>query len=359
MSIEIISPTDLRWQQYLDTVPHDFYHLSGYLELEAKWHGAIAEAVLVSDRGETFFLPYLMRDCDDVLSSHEFPVSEVYDTISPYGYPGILVSNPHNLGFIKQAWILIHQSWRDRNICSAFLRLHPLINDLAAHDWSAIDSQAIYHYSDVVVCDLTLSLDELWRQTRSSHRTKINKLRRSGFSVRMAPVEQYLDIFIAIYLETMRRVNARSIYLFDRDYFSNLVRILADRVKICVVEFDDEVVAASMITELSGIVQYHLGGTKTEFLKYSPTTLMFDYIREWSKSRGNNYLNLGGGLGGQHDSLFHFKAGFSKEIKTFTTIRSIVDRELYQYLTTLRAKTLGREAAELRSLTFFPTYRAC
>jgi hypothetical protein len=355
----IISPTDLYWQQFLNTIPHDFYHLPGYLELEAKRQNATAEAIIIDDGEKVFFLPYLIRDCDLRPDGYRSSHSGIYDVISPYGYPGMLVNQPgQNPEFIRKCFDLIQICWQDRNICSAFLRLHPILNSYI--DTSLVDRAdfSICDRGNVVICDLTNDINNLHKQMRESHRTKINKLRRAGFTTRIEPMDKYLDIFIDIYFETMDRVNASQIYYFKRDYFENLSQILGERVNICLVETDDQIVAASLITEMSGIVQYHLGGTRTNYLPKSPTTIMFDHIIKWAKQRNNTYLNLGGGLGGGKDSLYHFKSGFSDRSKTFTTIQAVVDRTLYDRLTCLRAEFLGITVAQMQDTSFFPTYRS-
>ena len=359
VSIETISTTDAIWQKCLDTIPHDFYHLPGYLELEAKRHNATAEAIIIKDGESIFFLPYLIRNCCQIADSIEFDKAEIYDVISPYGYPGMLVSKAgENSCFIKKCWQSIHQHWQDRNICSAFIRLHPLLNDYIDPLVHGTDRFVVCDRGDVVICDLTQNLESIWQQMRKNHRTKINKLKRSGFQTKIVPIDKYLDVFIDIYQETMNRVHATSTYFFTRTYFEDLIAALGERLYLCIVELDGEIVAAMLITEFSGIVQYHLGGTRTNFLAQSPTTLAFDYIINWAKQRGNNYFNLGGGLGGSHDSLYHFKIGFSKMTRAFVTIRYIVDRDSYEYLTKVRAKYLQRTVLEIKSSSFFPAYRS-
>jgi hypothetical protein len=359
MSIEIISPTDSRWQQYLNTTRHDFYHLTGYLELEAQRCEALAEAILIEDGKKSFFFPYLIRDCRKISDDVEFDAAEIYDVISPYGYSGMLLDGVDlDPSFIRKCWIATYQHWQSRNICSAFLRLHPILNEDLDLSIAEIDGNVIGNRSAVVICDLRHSLDLLWQQVRSSHRNKINKLKRAGFVARVAPLDLYLDKFIDLYYETMYRVNASTTYLFNRSYFESLARALGERLFLIVVEQEDRITAACLFTEFSGIVQYHLGGSKTEFLAQSPNTLLFNYAIEWAKARGNNYLNLGGGLGGRDDSLYHFKSGFSKQTKTFATLCSIVDRERYDYLLNLRSKVLNLSVAELAESAYFPAYRS-
>ena len=357
MITRIVPTADSRWQQCLDTIPHDFYHLPGYLELEGNRHHATPEAIIIQAEEKIFFLAYLVRDCTNLLEQNNFGGARTYEIISPYGYPGMLV-NPagENPAFIKKCLNAIYENWHQRNICSAFIRLHPLLNSYI----NITDSGpfVVCSQGNVVVCDLTKDLNDIWQQTRTNHRRKITKLGKSGFTAQVKSMNEYFDVFIDIYQETMDRVNATESYYFKRDYFRSLINILQDRLHVCVVEFDGEVVAASLMTELNGIVQYHLGGTKTKFLHQSPATMMFDYMIKWSKLRGNRYLNLGGGLGGRQDSLFHFKAGFSDRITPFMTMRSIVNEDIYNRLTYLRAESLGITIPVALSTSFFPAYRS-
>lgn len=359
MLTQVVSPTDLDWQGCLNTLPHDFYHLPGYLELEATRCNATPEAIIIKDGEEVFFLAYLVRDCQQVSDPHKFELEQISDAISPYGYPGMLVSQSgQNPRFITKCLNTIYDRWHQKNICSAFIRLHPILNSYIDSSICNSSRERLCQRGDVVICDLTNSLEAIWQQIRSSHRTKINKLKRAGFTVRMVPMAKYLDTFIDIYLETMHRVNATNTYYFTRDYFNGLFKVLGDRINICAVELDGEIVAASLITEFSGIVQYHLGGTRTKFLPQSPTIIMFDYMIRWAKQRDNQYLNLGGGLGGDRDSLYHFKSGFSDLVKSFATIETIIDRDIYDRLTQEKATSLGLTISELQAAPFFPAYRS-
>lgn len=355
----VISPTDLAWQQCLQALPHDFYHLAAYLQLEADRYRAQPEAIVICEGEAIFFLPYLIRDCLQTRNTSEGESEKIYDAISPYGYPGMLVSPAgQNSKFINKSLQLIRKNWQQRNICSAFIRLHPLLNSYVNADIPNDEDFVVCEQGSVVVVNLANDKDEIWQQIRSSHRTKINRLKRAGFEAKVGSVDRYLDVFMEIYRETMDRVNATSSYYFTNDYFRGLVAALGDRLNICVVETNKRVVAASLITESSGIAQYHLGGTRTEFLPQSPTTIMFNSTIEWAKSRNNRYLNLGGGLGGYQDSLYHFKSGFSQLNKQFMTMKVIVDRDAYDRLTYLRAKSLGLPISEIKNAAFFPAYRA-
>jgi hypothetical protein len=359
MTVRVVSPTGSLWQELLEILPHDFYHLPGYLALEAARYNAMPEAIVIRSNEKIFFLAYLIRDCSDIFSNSNHQLDRTYDVISPYGYPGMLVSEAgQNSEFIRKCLNLICNYWNENNICSAFIRLHPILNDYISNSFIDDDKSILCEQGDVVICNLTKTLEDIGKQIRSSHRTKINRLIRAGFIVKIGSIDEYLDVFIDIYRETMDRVHATDDYYFTKAYFENLAQILGHSIKICVVEIDGEVVATSLITEFSGIVQYYLGGTRTEFLRQSPAIIMFKYIIEWAKQRNNRFLNLGGGLGGNHDSLYHFKAGFSDESASFATIKTIIDREKYDQLISTRAKSLGVSRLVLESTSFFPAYRS-
>jgi hypothetical protein len=360
IAIQVVSPTDSDWQELLDTIPYDFYHLPGYLALEATRYNAIPEAIIIKDDGKVFFLPYSIRDCSHLLNSSNYQVERVYDIVSPYGYPGILVNQAgQNPEFIKKCLNLAHSYWQGKNICSAFIRLHPILNSYIDNSIYSSDKFILCSQGDVVTCDLSKDIKEIYKQIRSNHRNKISKLNRCECTVEIVPADRkHLDAFMDIYQETMQRVNASNAYYFTRDYFESLVQVLGDRLNICTVAIDGQIIASGLITELNGIVQYHLSGTKTMFVKQSPTTIMIKYVIEWAKQRNNKYLNLGGGLGGSRDSLYYFKSGFSNEVKHFTTIKTIVDRENYHRLITARAEYLGVSSLDIENTSFFPAYRS-
>jgi Acetyltransferase (GNAT) domain len=358
ITAKVISTSDSIWQECLQDLPHDFYHLPGYLELEANRSTAKPEAIVIRDGSAMFFLPYLVRECPESIATTEWGKEKIYDAISPYGYPGMLVTPAgQNPEFISKCLRLIQENWQDRRICSAFLRLHPLLNNYIDPDLSSSKNLVICEQGDVVVIDLAVDRSEIWRQIRSSHRTKINRLKRNGFEADIDTVDRYLAVFMEIYRETMDRVNATSGYYFTEDYFRGLAAALGSRLSISVVKHNEQIVAASLITEVSGIVQYHLGGTRTEFLSQSPATMMFERTIDWAKDRHNRYLNLGGGLGGSRDSLFHFKSGFSDLTAKFITVKIIAADRVYDRLTELRAKEIGLPIEAIENTSFFPAYR--
>ncbi|MES1023214.1 GNAT family N-acetyltransferase [Gloeocapsa sp. BRSZ] len=350
INCQVLNLTHPLWRLTLDNLRHDIYHLPEYVALEAQRINAIAEAILITEGDKVFFVPYLLRSCH-ALFANQLEV-EVFDIISPYGYPGILLNDAASTPeFLNTAFEGFVHQLSHKKVCSAFVRLHPILNQNLEYPCCKLNGET-------VSVDLKLSLAEIWHQTRPEHRNKINKTKRIGMTAKIVPFAEYIDIFIDLYEQTMDRVGATQSYYFGRDYFIQLSQALKDNLHLCVVELNDEIICGGIFTEACGIVQYHLGGTKSAFLKQAPSKLMFDYVRTWAKERGNEFLHLGGGVGGAKDSLYHFKAGFSKQRHPFSTIRLVVDQKNYDNLVQVRAIALGTSVTELLNSDFFPAYRA-
>ncbi|MEH2273225.1 MAG: FemAB family protein [Nostoc sp.] len=355
MDIQVIDLANPLWLQTLEHLSYDVYHLPEYVYLESQRTQSIPEAILIVDGEKIFFLPYLLRRCDDLFDA-ELTIPEVFDVVSPYGYPGFLLSEAaaNTPEFLNLALEKLKSVFLSKNVCSAFLRLHPILNQNVNE---VLIPKFCQVSGETISINLSLSTTEIWQQTRPEHRTYINRCKRNGFTAKMVNFQDCINDFIDVYTETMERVEAKKYFYFDDKYFASLAN-MNENIHLCILELNNQVACAGIFTECCEIVQYHLGGTKNEFLKEAPSKLMFDYVRFWAKERGNKFLHLGGGVGAAKDSLYNFKAGFSKQRHSFLTLRLITDEEKYIYLVKLRAKSLKTEPKNLLESSFFPAYRS-
>ncbi|MBE9112020.1 GNAT family N-acetyltransferase [Nodosilinea sp. LEGE 07298] len=357
MQLDILTPDSDRWRSLLEQTPHDIYQLPGYLMLEAARTHTLPEAMVVDDRGRMLLAPYLLRSCSD-LGLDGWESADQLDAVSPYGYPGLLL-NPlaqQDGEFINRAIAMLGQGLREKGVCSAFFRLHPWLN---ANFQLEVSGCTVVDHGETVAIDLTLPEEQLWNQTKSGHRNKINRCRRQGWVAKRVPCQTHLPVFVDIYTETMARVGATGQYFeFDQGYFEGLHQALGDRLHLCVVEAEGETISAGLYSASNGLVQALFGGTRTAFLKQSPTTLETDFMRQWAKERQYRVLHLGGGVGAAKDPLFEFKAGFSPGRWRFQSLRLVPDPAQYQALVNRRAKALGVQLERLSQSTYFPAYRA-
>jgi hypothetical protein len=356
MHLQTLEPSNPLWRRTLQTLRHDVYHLPQYMVLEAERFNAIPEAVLLTEAECVFFLPYLLRQCGDGREG-EPGAAGLFDVVSPNGYAGILLNQAaaNQPEFLTAAMNYMIQAFGDRSICSAFLRLHPVLNQ-GFHE--VYRSEACTANIETVVIDLTLPEAEIQKQTRHGFRETIKKRKREGFVPSMVPLHDYVEVFNGVYEETMDRVGASKSFYFGNEYFYRLAEQLGEHLHLGIVELERQVVCVALFTECGGIVQYHLSGTKTEFLKQSPGILLNDHARLWAKERGNQVMHLGGGVGGAKDSLYNFKAGFSRQTSRLPVLRLITNEQKYCRLVELHAKVLQTPVEQLIKTTFFPAYRS-
>jgi hypothetical protein len=351
MRVALLGPDDPGWREALDALAHDVFHRPDYLAGEAARIGGTAHAVHVADGERRFFLPWVLRDCAGLFPEGTPPHR---DATSPHGYAGMLLSPAaaHDPAFVAQAFEASREALAGLGAVSAFLRMHPLLNDSQA---GLLPAGTHADLGDSVVVDLSADEATLEADIRDKHREARRRCERRGYAARFAPLAPEVAAVAAIYADTMDRVDAREAYRFPLAYFEWLAA--RPDVHACIVGHAGEPAAACVILEHAGIVHAHLGGTRSAHLKNSPFLLALYDLVFWAKRRGNRWLHLGGGVGGADDSLMHFKAGFSPGRRRLFAARLVVDPARYRHLVALREQRLGRADA-LRDTPFFPAYRA-
>jgi CelD/BcsL family acetyltransferase involved in cellulose biosynthesis len=347
----ILRPTDPDWGTLLARASSDCYHEASYVNLEAKRLDGGSLAVVVENSGSFIMLPLVVRTLPPLLGSL---LSGHSDATSPYGYPGFLLCGEKAR---EESWLLgacqaMLDALRRERICSIFVRSHTFLTQPLA---ALAELGTLVDHGETVWLDLTQSDEEYWNQLRTNHRRIIRRLKKLGVQVHVDVTWKSLEEFVEIYHQTMRDVHAQGSYYFDRQYFDSLRLALHENIHLCNVRIGGELVAGGLFLERDGLVQYHLGATASLHRKLAPSRLMFDFMRDWARKRGHTHFHLGGGVGGQIDSLFHFKAGFSPLRARFFTWRAVVDSTIYE--------AASSRWEEIHSLPgdeptgFFPCYR--
>ena len=154
----------------------------------------------------------------------------------------------------------------------------------------------------------------------------------------------------------MQRLGASDYYHFDDAYFDAFRAALGDSVHLAVVEYEDRVAAAMLFVETAGMVVTHLSGSDERDNRHQPTKLIYDFVRRWAKTRGDRWVQMGGGLGGADDSLLHFKGGFSPLRFAYHTLRVVVRPDEYTRLEAAGTPVSGIPA-DAESAAWFPAYR--
>lgn len=328
--------TKSEWAKALDYVDnYDFYHTYDYHSISCA-QDEEPLLLIYETKGIVILLPLVLRP---------IPNTEYYDFTSVYGYAGP-ISNVEDLEDSEREKFqtILNQYLIDRKIVSVFSRLHPYIDQcqILKNLGSVID------LGQVVNIDVTLPLDESRRAYSKSNKNQINKLRRQCTVVKAQTKEDVLE-FVDIYYENMKRLDAEEHYFFSKEYFLNFMNITDFQTDILLVR-DNETntyIAGSMFVKTKNTVQFHLSGTRTDFLRQKPSKLFLDEMRVQATEQGYKIFNLGGGLGSEQDSLFEFKASFSKDFRTFNVWKHVVNQEVYNELSKDKDETC-----------YFPKYRS-
>lgn len=335
--LEIIDDK-LKWQESLKEIGHfDFYHTFDYHNL-SKLNTEKAVLIKYTERHIVICLPLIIR---------KIPNTTYFDATSVYGYSGPLQKNV-DAAFDNSSFIKLLHSYFDRiKIVSVFSRLNPFIKNQE----QVIENLGnIVELGSVVNIDLTLNIDD--QRTIFSKTTKryINKCRRI-FEVKKCDTEEDLMTFMALYYENMDRVKAEKQYYFSKDYFFNFIKSkdYETDVLMAIEKESKNVVSAAMMVKTNNIIQYHISGTKNDYLNLSPIRLLIDEMRINGSRSNYTFFNLGGGLGNQEDELFRFKSSFSKDFKTFKVWKYIVNEKIYNDLVDFKKID--------RKIDFFPLYR--
>jgi hypothetical protein len=347
--VDLDSPS---WPAMLSEMRHDFYHLPAYVSFATRrQEPGTPLAFIAEDEGQRFLVPMIVQPIPSDLAGDGVTLS---DATGPRGYAGPLVSpevTTDAYGFVDRAIDALVDNLRERAVVAAFIRMHPLLGPPAAPLRRAGD--VVWH-GDSTSIDLTLPREELWRQTNHGHRLGISKAIRKGYIARIDETWGRFDEFVAVYQASMDRLGAVPFWHFSADYFRDLRETLGDHLHLCVVEVGDELAAAALLTEVDGIVEFHLSGTANAHLAASPSKLLIDYVRSWAKARGNDRFHLTGSVRAG-DALSQFKAGFSPLHHPVQSWRLIADRPAYDALVA-RRQAVGEIAAS-SGAGYFPRYR--
>lgn len=327
------------WNQYVHACRmYDFYHTWYYHSLEKS-----GEPVLfVYQQQDSFIVfPLLRRNING---------SGYTDFTSVYGYAGPI----SNLDFdeidqktmegFKKAFL---EFLKEEKNVSVFCRLHPIIN----HDILVEKFGSLVNNGKTIAIDLTVSLEEQRSKYRRQFRSKIRQLRERGFYLKKASSREEVQAFVKIYNDNMSRVKAESYYFFDESYFFNMLNSADFESSVLLLYLGDEITSGAFVTFSNNIMQFHLAATNTKYLHDGPMKLLIDMTTIVGRENNMSYLHLGGGVGGNEDSLFEFKAGFSDKVLTFKTWRFISDQAVYDEL------VLARWKAQPDKPDFFPLYR--
>lgn len=324
------------WDSVLATFPnHDFGHTYDF-HLISEHHGEGTPILfhVTNSSGESVLCwPALRRTIEG---------SEFFDLTSVYGYSGALINDS---ALIHPCLDLLFAEMTRMKIVTFFVRTHPLLGNLPLE--AACGS---LHVGNIVVIDVKRQRTTL-DSYRINHRRDIRKALQRGVITTIDRRCQHLDEFVRLYHHTMHDLGAREYYLFDQQYFSELVAAKDMKATLIFAKYNGIKIGAILLLRTRQIVHYYLGGADRNYMHFSPLKVMMERAHRLAIEEGVDHLVLGGGPGGFDDPLVRFKQGFSGLTYPFHIIKKIVDQAAYQ-------KICADKHIDPASIDFFPAYRA-
>lgn len=341
------------WLEALRSIgAYDTYHTPEYQRLAAP---GSYETVLLSYEadGVRVVLPLTLRPLPE---SVRIVTGYSHDATSVYGYPGPLrtsrgVREATDLD-VEDAWRESYVAWlaetcRELSVLTAFVRNHPLLD---ARDLLSAAPFQLGSPSPTVAIDLTRPQDVRLQQATAHHRRALRKSLAHGLTFGPEHGDAAIAEFTSCYRETMAKHGANDSYLLTEDRVAELLDGLGGRAELWLARKPDgSVPTAGIFLRTNGIVQYHLGGTRTSDYGLAAARPLFEAVAEAGHERGDRWFHLGGGVGGDDDSLLRYKGGFGPERFSFRTARAVFD--LDAYAEAVRASGLDPDRG------FFPAYR--
>jgi len=247
-----------------------------------------------------------------------------------------------------------------RDALTAWCRSAGVVTEFAhLHPWHArtdlLDERDVEPDREIVYVDLTLSDEEMWRDSYThACRKNVNRARREGVRVYAAEDERGARELHRIYDMTMERRGALPEYRFGPEYFAAFLERMPDNCRILLAEHSGDVVAATLYLHDREDVYSHLGGADGAAQSVRPTNAIVDEIIRWARAEGKRRLVLGGGYG-PDDGILRFKAGFSPLRAQFRVYRHVHMPAEYDALCGAWRR---RHGGDPDPAGFFPPYRA-
>lgn len=322
----------LNWKESLSQFEYvDFYHSFDYVYLESLRINGTPKLIIISMPSGLIGLVMIFRKIPGE--------TQYFDATSVYGYNGVLTS-PHltssdfNLGIAKIKKVLAERG------CVSFFNRESVFTAHRLPDAKEVGK--------TIAVDLKQKISEYENSLAEGHRQEIKYLRRDGLKVIEAQTDEQIKDFHEIYAETMVRRGANTQYFFSLKYFQAILKNIQAAPVLKMVYHENKPIAGSIFTMQGANIHYLFSGSVPQVTSYPATKLILDQvIRDNIEGKKHQLLHLGGGLAGQSDGLFKFKAGFGKIILPFYTTQWILIPEVYERLS---AHTSPQSS-------FFPRYR--
>lgn len=321
---------------------YDVYWLSGYVKA-FQIHGDGKPLLFYYEDLNTRGINVVMKR--DIAKEAHFvgrlPENQYYDFASPYGYGGWLIEGEQ----CKKLFLKYNDWCMNNKIISEFVRFHPVLENQVYSE----ENYEVIALGNTVTLDIS-SPEIVWENITSKNRNMIRKAQKNGIEIYNGRYPELFETFRKIYNKTMDKDNAKDYYYFEQEFYNSILKDLPQHAQIFFAEYENRVIASSIILAANGRLNYHLSGSVKEFSNLAPTNLILYKVALWGASNGYKTFYLGGGVGSDEDSLYKFKKAFYRKdnVKRFYIGKKVFLQEEYNKLIGMRGIIENK---------FFPQYR--
>ena len=331
------------WDNKVKTfTDYDVYYLSGYVK-----------AFHIHGDGDPYLLYYEVEGLRAIYVYMRRPtdIEGVYDSVTPYGYGGVLFEGDTSEDNLKDFWKAYLDEMAKEHIVDNFVRYHPVLRN-------AVPMKIISNVIDLgktIAMDLS-SPEVVWDNIHSKNRNMIRKAEKNGIIIEHGKGMDLFDRFIEIYNATMDKDHAEAYYYFKRPFYESIHNDLQDNYELFYAKLEDKIIAMSIMIFANGRLNYHLSGSDIEYRNLAPSNLLLYKTALWGCEHGFRTFHLGGGVGSGEDNLYKFKAAFNKVSDyQFSIGKQVFDQQLYDELVGLRRRS---DEAFDETSQYFPLYRS-
>lgn len=321
---------------------YDIYYLNGYVKAFQIHGDGIPQLLYYVAEGLKAVYVYMRRKTS---------IEGYYDSVTPYGYGGILFEGDTSQENLKAFWDAYVEKMKENGIVDNFVRYHPMLHN-------ALPMKSLSTVIDLgktIAIDLS-SEEVIWNNIISKNRNMIRKAEKNGIEIRHGKDLELFRDFKRIYNSTMEKDNAEKYYFFESAFYESIHRDLYDNYEMFYAVKDGEIIAMSIMLYANNQMHYHLSGSLQEYRNLAPSNLLLYKAALWGCQQGFKTFHLGGGVGSGEDNLYKFKAAFNRNSDyQFSIGKEIFDQKKYEELVAERAT---RDASFNMDSIYFPLYRS-
>lgn len=343
----MINIIDITQEQLWDDIVksfsnHDVYYLSGYVKAFQIHGDGIPQLLFYEHSDLRAIYVYMKRNTI---------IDGLYDSISPYGYGGVLFEGNTSAENLNAFWNSYIEKMDDLNIVCNFVRYHPILNNALLMK----EVSNVIDLGKTIALDLT-SHEIIWENIISKNRNMIRKAEKNGIEIHHSKDYELFNDFIRIYNATMDKDEAVDYYYFGEEFYKSINNDLYDNYEMFYAMYDGKIIAMSIILFANQQMHYHLSGSLMEYRNLAPSNLLLYKAAIWGYEHGYKTFHLGGGVGSGEDNLYKFKAAFNKNSDyQFSIGKQIFNKEKYDELVNIRV--MENSDFDINS-SFFPLYRS-